>query len=32
MNDDAQSQDSDDPLIECLTFTLGDETCGIDVL
>ena len=29
MNDDAQSQDSDDPLIECLTFTLGNETYGI---
>ncbi len=32
MNDDAPSQDSDDPLIECLTFTLGNETYGIDVL
>ncbi len=31
MNDDAPLQDSDDPLIECLTFTLGNETYGIDV-
>ncbi|GMQ87480.1 MAG: hypothetical protein BMS9Abin08_0684 [Gammaproteobacteria bacterium] len=32
MNDDAPSQNSDDPLIECLTFTLGNEAYGIDVL
>ncbi len=32
MNDDALAQDSDDPLIECLTFCLGNETYGIEVL
>ncbi len=32
MNDDTQSQDSDDPLIEYLTFTLDNETYGIDAL
>jgi hypothetical protein len=32
MNDDALSQDTDDPLIECLTITLGNKTYGIDVV